>query len=43
MIAELFEACWPLLIFLGMAYYAQTFTAPDPDQTWDEIEEQTKA
>lgn len=43
MIAEIFEACWPVLLFLGMAYCAQGFTDPDPDPTWDEIDQQTKA
>lgn len=38
MIYEIFEATWPVFVFLGMAYCAQGFSDPEEDTKFEDIE-----
>lgn len=37
MLKEILEACWPVILFLGMAYCSQGFSDPEPDKEWNDI------
>lgn len=42
MLYELLEATWPVIVFLGMAYCAQGFYDPTPDEEWENINQQNQ-
>lgn len=42
MLYDIFNAIWPVLVFLGMAYCAQGFSDPEPDTTFEHIDNQIK-